>query len=420
MMSLTREEKKVLDKIKRFDNIESRLRNLLQETKKNIRYPQEIFEEYVRDKRQKLREQKKNLGTERKQIDHSKKVLLENYEAIEKLYKEKSQGFPWLAKAYADYSYLRDRKIADWMEKKSPPAQRSAEILREKSREKREANRKFRITKYLLEMYESLFPFLIDFRGEDLDDYIRIRLERYKKGEGPQDEVVVYTTAGERDSLTKQELFQRALGRYWQKKKRPWEIGRDYERYIGYTYESKGYSVYYQGIVEGLEDLGRDLIARKGEEIEVIQCKYWSQHKTIHEKHICQLFGTTLKYWVENQRQLRKELKIQQNLFPQLVQTKQIKGVFVTSTSLSETAREFAKELGIVVKEQFPFDNYPSIKCNVSRSTGEKIYHLPFDQQYDRTIIEQERHECYVQTVAEAEELGFRRAFRWRGYKDKE
>ncbi|MHC4394511.1 MAG: hypothetical protein ACYS1A_02535 [Planctomycetota bacterium] len=116
---------------------------------------------------------------------------------------------------------------------------------------------------------------------------------------------------------------------------------------------------------------------------------------------------------------MREELKIQQELFPALIQRKQIKGVFVTSTSLSETAREFAKELGIVVREQFPFQEYPSIKCNVSRRMGEKIYHLPFDQQYDRTIVEPERNECYVQKVAEAEKLGFRRAFRWRGHKDK-
>ena len=69
------------------------------------------------------------------------------------------------------------------------------------------------------------------------------------------------------------------------------------------------------------------------------------------------------------------------------------------------------------VRENFPFQQYPSIKCNVSRRNGEKIYHLPMDQQYDRTIIEQERNECYVETVAEAENLGFRRAWRWRGNK---
>ena len=52
------------------------------------------------------------------------------------------------------------------------------------------------------------------------------------------------------------------------------------------------------------------------------------------------------------------------------------------------------------------------IKCNISK-TGEKIYHLPFDQQYDRVEISPNKGECYVYTVKEAEDRGFRRAFRW-------
>ena len=44
-----------------------------------------------------------------------------------------------------------------------------------------------------------------------------------------------------------------------------------------------------------------------------------------------------------------------------------------------------------------------------------RIYHLPFDQQYDSTIVEKERSECFVQTVSEAEERGYRRAFEWHG-----
>jgi hypothetical protein len=88
---------------------------------------------------------------------------------------------------------------------------------------------------------------------------------------------------------------------------------------------------------------------------------------------------------------------------------------FITSTNLSETAKKFAKELGIRFVEDYPIKQYPCIKCNVARRDNVKIYHLPFDQQYDRTLIEEERNECYVETVKEAERLGFRRAFRWRG-----
>ena len=40
----------------------------------------------------------------------------------------------------------------------------------------------------------------------------------------------------------------------------------------------------------------------------------------------------------------------------------EIKGVFVTSTGLSDTAKEFANELGIEVKEKFQFEKYSSIK----------------------------------------------------------
>jgi hypothetical protein len=94
---------------------------------------------------------------------------------------------------------------------------------------------------------------------------------------------------------------------------------------------------------------------------------------------------------------------------------KEVTGTFVTTTGLSDRAREFARVLDIAVQESFPLNDYPRIKCNVSRSTGERIYHLPFDQQYDATTIEPGREETYVSTCAEAEAFGFRRAWRWKG-----
>src|SRR5207249_2985932 len=99
-----------------------------------------------------------------------------------------------------------------------------------------------------------------------------------------------WLTDAEYKKLPNIEKYQLALHRYWQKKKSRWEIGRDYERFIGYQYEKSGCAVHYHGIVEGLEDLGRDLIATKGDHIEIIQCKYWSQERTIYEKHVFQLF----------------------------------------------------------------------------------------------------------------------------------
>ncbi len=168
-----------------------------------------------------------------------------------------------------------------------------------------------------------------------------------------------------------------------------------YERYAGYLYEKNGWDVEYFGIHKRYEDLGRDLIARKGNQVHVVQCKNWSKYKTIYENHIFQLFGTTYGYQKENP-------------------TKKVLPVFFCSTSLSETANEFAKRLGIEVHQNHKFKEYPCIKCNVSPK-GEKIYHLPFDQQYDNTKIIAGTDEFYAATVAEAEKKGFRRAYRWSG-----
>ena len=51
---------------------------------------------------------------------------------------------------------------------------------------------------------------------------------------------------------------------------------------------------------------------------------------------------------------------------------------------------------------------------SISSKDGEKIYHLPFDQQYDRTIIGDCAGEFHAFTVKEAEDAGFRRAFKHR------
>ena len=130
----------------------------------------------------------------------------------------------------------------------------------------------------------------------------------------------------------------------------------------------------------------------------MIQCKRWAREKTIHEKHIFQLYGTMVLARLESPGT-------------------EVRGTFTTTTHLSAKARAVADYLEIQVEEGLRLDEYPRIKCNVGRigqSAGERIYHLPFDQQYDATVIEPERGERYVRTVAEAEELGFRRAWRWR------
>ncbi|MBA3736486.1 MAG: restriction endonuclease [Actinobacteria bacterium] len=250
------------------------------------------------------------------------------------------------------------------------------------------------MAEWVIKFYEWNFPWLSELRDLDAE---RAYVERVKTADEQErtDPTSHWLSSEEFVALSPSDRNQRALDRYLKSRKSPWELGRDYERYIGYLREREGCNVTYHGIFKGLEDLGRDLIAERNGEVEVIQCKRWAQSKVIHEKHVFQLFGTVVATRIENP-------------------TKRVTGTFTTTTSLSDRAREFARQLDIRIEEQVPLADYPRIKCNVGRS-DERIYHLSFDQQYDTTTIEPERGECYATTVAEAEQLGFRRAWRWRG-----
>lgn len=334
-----------------------------------------------------------------RQLKRDQERIDQERSEIEGLAKEKSKGFPWLAEAYADYYHLRDLRMASWLESKSHPAKKAAEVVKEISEARRRAEKNYRVYKYQVEYYEKLFPWLVEFKEDDIDDLIQQPSEgnyvgtQYAQNDDPARR---WLTDSEYKNLPTSKKYQLALDRYWRRRKSRWEIGRDYERYVGYLYEEQGWEVSYQGIVEGFSDLGRDLICVRGDDVQIVQCKYWSQEKIIHEKHIFQLYGTSIAYKID---------------FP----NKNVKSAFVTSTNLSERAKLFARALNIDFREKKAIETYPSIKCNISVKNNEKIYHLPFDQQYDMTIIQIEKGERYVKTVEEAEKLGFRRAYKWKG-----
>jgi hypothetical protein len=329
-------------------------------------------------------------------------------QTLKKIFEEKSKGFPWLANAISEYYKFLDFEIADYLENKSHPAYKKAEEVRTIAESNRLLRKQLKVAQNFVNYYETLFPWITEYVGDDLDDL----LESFTKDneDGVElDPVLKFIPKTEYETLSEDVRNQKALDRYLISRKKPWQIGRDYERYIGYLYEMQGYKVYYQGIEKGLEDLGRDLVCFKGSEIEIIQCKCWASHKTIHEKHINQLYGTAVKYYIEHKQIV--DYKKTLTLFPDLISSGEIKATFVTSTKLSDTAKKFAEALGIKIIQEKPLQKYPVIKCNISVN-GEKIYHLPFDQQYDNTIIKN-NGELYAGTVKEAIEKGFRRAFRW-------
>jgi hypothetical protein len=203
---------------------------------------------------------------------------------------------------------------------------------------------------------------------------------------------------------------QEALDRFKEKRLNNLEVGRLYERYIGYLYEQDGYEVTFKGVVDGFDDLGRDLIARKGNEYKIIQAKCWSKKKTIHEKHVYQLYTSHLHWRMSFRKALQERYGKSEAKKRMKPISSALKAVMCTTTDLSETAMEVVKFTGMEHR-LIPLEkNYPMIKCNINKNTGSKLYHLPFDPAYDTIIIGNVDGERYVETIKEAEDLGFSRA----------
>lgn len=330
---------------------------------------------------------------------------------LQRVVDEKSVLFPWLASAFADYHLLLGKKEENTLRYKSHPARKAADVVKEASARAADAERRFRLLKYRLMFYEKCFPWINDVSSETIDELLEAQYLAPSEDlvSRDADPVSNFLAPAEYNSLPVVVRNQRALDRWKSGKKSSWEIGRIYERYVGYRYEVDGWKVEYFGAIKGFDDLGRDLIARRKGLTKIIQCKYWAASKTIHEKHIFQLFGTVVEY-IARQNKFGQSLP----LFGAFEKLSDVNPVFVTSASLSPTARDFAKILGVEVIENHPLEEYPLIKCNISKRDGEKVYHLPFDQQYDRTVIEPSQGEFYASTTREAEDAGFRRAYRWK------
>ncbi len=333
-------------------------------------------------------------------LQKQNEIVLNNEKIIKQLAKERQVGFPTLAKAYEDFFKLQDKNLIDFLSQKDRPAIKAGEIVSEYAKLRRQSEKENKILRGIIDNYENLFPSLVELREEidEITDEDRELMAEYTEDE-LKDEVTHFVTKIEYRKLSTAEKNQLALDRYWKRPKSKWHIGKIYERYVGYLYEQQGYDVEYVGIDKGFEDLGRDIIAEKGNDFIVIQCKNWAKFKTIYEKHIFQFFGTVFQYKDENKN-------------------RNVKAIFYSTTKLSDLAKRFANELKIelVENDKIP-TNYACIKCNISKVDGTKIYHLPFDQQYDKVKIETNTGEFYCVTVKEAESKGFRRAFQYKGLK---
>ena len=337
------------------------------------------------------------------QLENDLKQQVLFYEnTVEKLH-EDAVLFPNLINQINEIEQMKDDFISNYYMYKKRPAKKAAIEISDTKRKLREKNKEFTLAYNRVELYESLAPWLADYTDMSLNELLTsLKEERdlKKSYNESTDPVSLFISKSEWSNLSVDKRNQLALERYANPKRRKtlWQVGIDYERYIGYYYEQQGYIVKYHGALKVKEDLGIDLICTKDKKTLVVQCKRLSQIKKIpvRENVIAQIYGASKYYGMENK-------------------IKNVKPVIITSYKLSDEAQQFAKHLKVDVIEMFEIDIYPLIKCNISKKTNEKIYHLPLDQQYDSIIIGDNGGEFYASTIEEAVSKGFRRAYKWKG-----
>ena len=188
----------------------------------------------------------------------------------------------WSDKVRAEY----DAQIVSYLKNKSHPAIRASEEVKKALAKARESKKEAERLSAQLAVYESQAPWLAEFTDCTVEEIIEgIKEEEelrdlYSSGDDP---VALFVPKTEWTKLSVSERNQRALDRYWtgSRRRTAWTAGIQYERFIGYQYESTGFEVEYHGAKLGKSDLGIDLVCNKGSKTHIVQCKRLSEKKGI-------------------------------------------------------------------------------------------------------------------------------------------
>jgi hypothetical protein len=298
-----------------------------------------------------------------------------------------SKGRLWLAEMISEADVASDAALSKHLLSKKVPAPTAAENVNNISKEKRSWIIKAKDYEYQIKQLEEFFPKLKDYK-----EAIQNELISHLDENDETDPILKFLSVEEWNILPVEQREDLAIERYLNGASRSaWDAGLKYERYLGSLYEKDGWFVEYIGALNGLEDYGRDLICSKNNVVRVIQAKRWKENSPLYMKHVVQIFGTTLL--------LQQERSLLETPTPMLVST----------SAFAEDSKKAAQALNVKLVVM-PLDkNYACIKVHKSRN-GEAIYHLPFDQQYDRVQMDISQGDAFVKTVKEALNMGARRA----------
>ena len=340
------------------------------------------------------------LKTERSALTDMKRITDAKLEKITQTRAEISSSYvagrKWLAAMITEAEANSDKGLQNYLRYKKRPAPTASDNVKEIAAEKRAWMLQAKVYEYQIKQLEEYFPILAEYGEAILEEMVPNSANLKLDSIDSVDPVLAYLTKAEWDKLNPAAREQLALSRYLERPaKNSWDAGLRYERYLGYLYEKSGWSVDYVGAIKGLEDFGRDLICRKGDECCVVQAKRWNKDRSvIHMKHVVQLFGTCVL--LKSEQSLRTVPK----------------PILISTAEFAIDAKSVADTLGVVLNVK-PLDkSYPTIKVHASR-VGEPLYHLPYDQQYDRIKMKLNDGDRYVNTVIEAHKFGARRAMKF-------
>jgi hypothetical protein len=157
--------------------------------------------------------------------------LLDHMRAMDKIFGERKIQFPWLSSAIADLHAMEAERDAQVLETEKHAATKAASVVREHGSKRREAERQSRLLRYRAEYYEKLFPWITDYVGDDVpDEAVDLSGSPTELGDDP---VKRWLTDADYQNLSNTEKNQRALNRWKAAPRSRWEVGRDYERFIG-------------------------------------------------------------------------------------------------------------------------------------------------------------------------------------------
>ena len=111
-----------------------------------------------------------DLDCQERFLTEREKQLKENQAMLDSILHAEHADTPYFAKQFADCLYLIDLKAASDLENKARPAFTAAEKVREISSQKRALQEQCKLLEYQLFLYESVFPWLSDFKEISADD----------------------------------------------------------------------------------------------------------------------------------------------------------------------------------------------------------------------------------------------------------